>query len=709
MRQRLVNVSKDDHSEDKIEHRRNNWITLSEKRQLIPSPSIFVRNRNFLSSIDFRSHISIREYRATLDSNELGTVNAYQIKSFLRQKNVDFSESHSCFAVQVPRHLLLSNKADVKWTAIEESVVPVYVNKTTGTFIAPDLALGGDWATFKEFILIWLRKRTSSKSTIHVALPQLESFLPASEEDIPGISIWKLAEPVESLSSDDFRSLLKALKISTRYYHLEHFSNHDAKVILRQGDDGKIDDAQILFPVRYITGELIGFRRIFICPHERTIKEETISHSTSHQCHVFPFPHGLDRAHRSHASSIVIVSSILDSLTLTALSPPGQIFPVTLPEGIAALSPDHLPFIENFYVTFWFPDTTTAFEALKTFAKKIGEKRCSMISREIPQPSQYLKELSKEIIASFLERNTKKCSHEYITTFESFRQDVLAEFINADEVKGVPWKRFPLLTELLQGFRRGELTVFTGRTGSGKTTVLSELTIDLCKQNVTTLWGSFEVKNTRLAKMQLKQFSAVNIEDHIDSFDKWADLFQKLPMYYLTFHGSEAIDKVLDAMGHAVYLYDIHHVIIDNVQFMMGDSTATAMDRYFTQDKIIGKFRKFATLHNVHVTLVIHPRKEDVGNALTTNSIFGGAKATQEADNVVLLQEEEITPRVKRKYLQVVKNRFSGDLGTVPLLFNKGTLTFSKKIYMREKKGKKEVTSAVLEQDSNESSSSDFS
>ena len=71
-----------------------------------------------------------------------------------------------------------------------------------------------------------------------------------------------------------------------------------------------------------------------------------------------------------------------------------------------------------------------------------------------------------------------------------------------------------------------------------------------------------------------------------------------------------------------------------------------------THPQVVQKFRKFATLHNVHVTLVIHPRKEDEP-FLTANSIYGGAKATQEADNVVLLQEEEINPKLKRKYLQV--------------------------------------------------------
>jgi twinkle protein len=41
--------------------------------------------------------------------------------------------------------------------------------------------------------------------------------------------------------------------------------------------------------------------------------------------------------------------------------------------------------------------------------------------------------------------------------------------------------------------------------------------------------------------MQLKQFSAVNLEDNLDLFDLFADKFQKLPMFYLTFHGAQEV------------------------------------------------------------------------------------------------------------------------------------------------------------------------
>lgn len=37
----------------------------------------------------------------------------------------------------------------------------------------------------------------------------------------------------------------------------------------------------------------------------------------------------------------------------------------------------------------------------------------------------------------------------------------------------------------------------------------------------------------------------------------------------------------------------------------------------------------------------------------------------------------------------MVKNRFCGDLGMTPLFFNKGTLTFSKKVFIRERNAAK--------------------
>lgn len=85
----------------------------------------------------------------------------------------------------------------------------------------------------------------------------------------------------------------------------------------------------------------------------------------------------------------------------------------------------------------------------------------------------------------------------------------------------------------------------------------------------------------------------------------------------------------------------------------VGDETRH-MDRFWKQDMIIAAFRTFATKKNCHVTLVVHPRKEKMDEELTVSSIFGGAKASQEADNVLIIQDKRLTSVRGKKYLQVL-------------------------------------------------------
>ena len=63
---------------------------------------------------------------------------------------------------------------------------------------------------------------------------------------------------------------------------------------------------------------------------------------------------------------------------------------------------------------------------------------------------------------------------------------------------------------------------------------------------------------------------------------------------------------------------------------------------------------------------MIHPRKVDDDQDLNLSSIFGSAKVSQEADNVLILQS-----RRKYKILELKKNRFDGDLGAVALGFDR--------------------------------------
>lgn len=194
----------------------------------------------------------------------------------------------------------------------------------------------------------------------------------------------------------------------------------------------------------------------------------------------------------------------------------------------------------------------------------------------------------------------------------------------------------------------------------------------------------------------LQQSAGVPLEQNLHNFQKYADEFQKLPIYYLAFHGQQPIKVVMEAVEHARYMHDIAHVVVDNVQFMLGLGEDRDGDRYLRQDAVIAAFRTFATARHCHVTLVMHPRKERDSEDLSTSSIFGSAKASQEADNVLIIQDKRLTAVRGKKFLQVAKNRYSGDLGIVPLDFDKDSLSYQAK---KKNKIKLEDSEKVLDEE----------
>ncbi|XP_033222163.1 LOW QUALITY PROTEIN: twinkle protein, mitochondrial [Belonocnema kinseyi] len=252
------------------------------------------------------------------------------------------------------------------------------------------------------------------------------------------------------------------------------------------------------------------------------------------------------------------------------------------------------------------------------------------------------------------------------------------------------------------GYSRRRLSKYPAAvfsSGCGKTTFMSEYSLDLAMQGVNTLWGSFEIRNARLARTMLQQMVGVSLDENLQHFDLYADAFEKLPVYFMTFHGQQNIKVVMEAVEHATYVHDIAHVIIDNVQFMMGMSDEPKhMDRFWRQDRVISAFRSFATKYNCHVTLVIHPRKERNDEELSVSSIFGSAKASQEADNVMIIQDKRLTSVRGKKYLQVAKNRYSGDLGIMLLEFDQVSLSYASRKKSKVAGDDKEQKSASKEE-----------
>ncbi|KAI8064779.1 P-loop containing nucleoside triphosphate hydrolase protein [Gongronella butleri] len=296
--------------------------------------------------------------------------------------------------------------------------------------------------------------------------------------------------------------------------------------------------------------------------------------------------------------------------------------------------------------------------------------RCITTTRGVPRSAAVSDTLLDDEMASIVDTAPGPDNEKAVLQFVDLKNDVYAEILHPEQGRGVASTSLPALNRILKGHRRGELSIITGPTGCGKTTIMSQLSLDFCASGVPTLWGSFEILNRRLVKKMLYQFAGKDLSLCPEEIDQWGHAFQQLPMYFLKFFSSTAIHDVVRACHQAIDTYDVQHIILDNLQFMLSQQGKSSLDKWELQDRAIHELRRLATERDVHISLVVHPRK-DMGDQLDINSIFGSAKVSQEADNVIILQREGLGGQ---PYLDVKKNRYDGTTGIIPYVFMQDSL-----------------------------------
>ena len=258
---------------------------------------------------------------------------------------------------------------------------------------------------------------------------------------------------------------------------------------------------------------------------------------------------------------------------------------------------------------------------------------------------------------------------QYIIKFHQLRSQVKDRIFNKKQFDGVKSNSFPFVNKILKGFRRGELTILTGPTGSGKTTFLSQYSLDFAQMGIPTLWCSFELKNEILVEKMVRHLSGGSIQNEFQ-FEALADRMEQIPLYFQNLFGSTPVDKILDLVNYVVYAFDVAHIVIDNLQFALSGQ-GSGFQKFEIQDNFISSLRSIATTNNVHITVVIHPKKIDDDEEINVRSLFGTSKGSQEADNIFIIQKAD-----KFKIMDIRKNRYDGETGRVPILFDQSRKGF---------------------------------
>lgn len=180
-------------------------------------------------------------------------------------------------------------------------------------------------------------------------------------------------------------------------------------------------------------------------------------------------------------------------------------------------------------------------------------------------------------------------------------------------------------------FRPGEVTLWAGVNGHGKSMFLSQVTIDLCYQAERVMVSSFEMRPVRqMMRMSRQAFAgAVPTPLFLTAFARWTD--DRLWIYDHV--GAVDWRKQLAVMRYAVKTFGITQFVVDSLM-----KCVKGEDDYNGQKDFVNELCAFAQANGVHVHLVHHVRKgESEHKAPGKFDIKGAGAITDLVDNVMII------------------------------------------------------------------------
>jgi twinkle protein len=247
----------------------------------------------------------------------------------------------------------------------------------------------------------------------------------------------------------------------------------------------------------------------------------------------------------------------------------------------------------------------------------------------------------------------------------------------------------PFCFEPRLSFREGEVTLWGGVNGHGKSLLTGQVALQLVEQKVSVAIMSFEMSPERTLMRMLRQKSLgrdkIAVED-VDPFLKYLDPY----MVLLNYRGSITPEIVLGATVVANRDFGVTHVFIDNLM-----KVVRGEDDYNSQKDFVEECCTLAQTLNIHIHLIHHVRKgkdedEDVGKF----SFKGSGSIVDQVDNAILIQRNRKKERDRESgsmgfsadsetgdsILRIVKQRNGDFEGQVPLWFDPATTAFCKDV-----------------------------
>lgn len=261
---------------------------------------------------------------------------------------------------------------------------------------------------------------------------------------------------------------------------------------------------------------------------------------------------------------------------------------------------------------------------------------------------------------------------------KQWKDDLIDALLNIEETTGahLPWPkcidRFRL--------RLGEVTVWAGDSGSGKSYLNNQVAMHLAAQGIKSLIASFEMPPIKTLERMACQhslkhdFSSLE-KRHIDSL--MAHIDGSIWLYNQT--GQVSFDRLIAVIRYCSEQLSVQHFFIDSLMMITASNDERQLQNL--QRNVVQQFVKLANDLNIHIHLVAHFRKPANGEKVSKNDISGHKDISNLAHNVVLLQNNinQDGSRISGDadlWITVDKQRFGSYKGSFPLYRTNDVLMF---------------------------------
>jgi twinkle protein len=201
----------------------------------------------------------------------------------------------------------------------------------------------------------------------------------------------------------------------------------------------------------------------------------------------------------------------------------------------------------------------------------------------------------------------------------------------------MPWPK----THNAFRFRPGEVTLYAGSNGGGKSLITGQVALGLVKQRQSICVASFEMKPKRTLFRMLRQFAGENIDvprfsdkaKYLDGILSRFRGFSDGRLFLYDQQGTTSSQQVIAMARYCATELNIQHVFIDSLM-----KCVSGEDDYNAQKYFVDELTAVARDHNIHIHLIHHIRKlqsEEIQP--NKNDIKGTGAIADQVDNVLLM------------------------------------------------------------------------